>query len=254
MAILEICNLTKRFGDVIAIDSISFPVEEGKVTAILGPSGSGKTVLVKHIVGLMKPTSGKILFKGTEITNLSERDIHSIRKHFSMLLQDGALFDSMTVEENISFPLKMRGGYTKEEIKTKVLEILKSMRLSGFGKRMPSELSGGQKRRVALARALISEPDVLIFDEPTTGLDPITTETVEELLIETRKRRKDITYILITHDPYSAYKIADNIAVLYNGKLVTFGKRDEVFELSKEDKLLFGIFKRANIEFLKRAQ
>ena len=245
-AIISVRNLTKKFGSVVAIENITFDIKRGSITAILGPSGSGKTVLVKHLLGLLKPTSGKVIFDGIDIFGLSEDELYNVRRRFSMLLQDGALFDELTVEGNVAFPLKVR-KVPSDEIKRKVKFYLERVGLSGFEKRKPSELSGGQRRRVALARALVTEPDVVILDEPTTGLDPITTESIEKLILETKKQNPQRTYILITHDPFSACALADWIVVLFKGKLVTWGRKEEILSQIEGNELLWGIFKRANI-------
>lgn len=247
--IISIEKLTKKFGDVVAISDVSFWVETGKMTTIVGPSGSGKSVLVKHILGLLRPTSGKVLYKGINIFDLSDEQLYEVRKNFSLLLQDGALFDSMTVEENVAFPLTLR-KVPKNIIKQKVEFYLESVGLKDFLKRYPSQLSGGQRRRVALARALVTEPEVIILDEPTTGLDPITTENIEYLIMNVKKQKPDTSFVIITHDPFSAFKMADNIAVLFFGKLVLFGPKSIVNELMEKEKLIFDIFKRANISLV----
>ncbi len=247
--ILLIENLTKKFGNVVAISDVSFWVEKGKITTIVGPSGSGKSVLVKHILGLLRPTSGRVLYKGKNIFEMSEKQLYEVRKNFSLLLQDGALFDSMTVEENVAFPLTLR-KIQKNIIKQRVEFYIESVGLKNFLKRYPSQLSGGQRRRVALARALVTEPEIIILDEPTTGLDPITTESIESLILNIKKQKPDTSFIIITHDPFSAFKMADNIAVLFFGKLVLFGPKNIVSELMEKEKLIFDIFKRANISLV----
>jgi len=153
----------------------------------------------------------------------------------------------MTVEENIAFPLKIR-KFPKDEIKRRVEFYLESVGLGGFGKRYPSQLSGGQRRRVALARALVTEPEVIILDEPTTGLDPITTESIEELILSIKRKHKEKTFILITHDPFSAFKLSDNIAVLFFGKLICYGERENIISMMESNRTIFQIFKRANLE------
>ncbi len=250
--IIKIRELTKKFGNITAIENITFDIEKGKVTAILGPSGSGKSVLVKLILGLLIPTSGKILYKERNIFEFNDKEIYSMRQEFSMLLQDGALFDSMSVEDNVAFPLKVRKR-PKNEIKDKVNFYLENVGLGGFGKRYPSELSGGQRRRVALARALVTEPKVIILDEPTTGLDPITTENIETLILRIKEQNPDKTFILITHDPFSAFKLADNIAILFFGKMIFFGHKKRVIDLMEENETIYNIFKRANVKLAEKA-
>lgn len=249
--IIKIRELTKKFGNITAIERITFDIEKGKITAILGPSGSGKSVLVKHILGLLRPTSGEVIYKGKNIFELDEKSLYDIRKEFSMLLQDGALFDSMNVEENVAFPLKVRKK-PKNEIKEKVKFYIENVGLGGLEKRYPSELSGGQRRRVALARALVTEPEVIILDEPTTGLDPITTENIENLILKIKRENPDKTFILITHDAFSAFKLADKIAILFFGKLLFFGDKEKIAELIEKDETIYNIFKRANIKFAQK--
>lgn len=247
--IIVVENLTKKFGEVTAISDVNFWVEAGKITTIVGPSGSGKSVLVKHLLGLLRPTSGTVFYRGIDIFRLDDSQIYEIRKNFSLLLQDGALFDSMTVEENVAFPLTLR-KFPKSIIRERVMFYLENVGLKNFAKRYPSQLSGGQRRRVALARALVTEPEVIILDEPTTGLDPITTENIEALIINVKKQKPETSFIIITHDPFSAFKMADNIAVLFFGKLILFGPREIVKELMEKEKLVFDIFKRANISII----
>lgn len=250
-AVIKIEKLTKKFGDTTAIEDISFPIEKGKITAILGPSGSGKSVLVKHILGLLRPTSGVVKYKERNIFEMTEDELYEMRQNFSMLLQDGALFDSMTTEENVAFPLKVR-KFDREEIRRRVSFYLEHVGLGDFGRRYPSQLSGGQRRRVALARALVTEPEVIILDEPTTGLDPITTENIENLILRIKEENPDKTFVLITHDPYSAFKLADNIAVLYYGKLIDFGEKKEIHSKMDNNRTIYQIFKRANIQLAER--
>lgn len=251
--IIIVENLTKRFDQTVAIENINLWIEKGKTTTIVGPSGSGKSVLVKHLLGLLRPTYGKVIYKGVNIFDLDEDELYEIRKNFSLLLQDGALFDSMTVEENVAFPLEIR-KMPHKVIKEKVYFYLERVGLKDLAKRYPSQLSGGQRRRVALARALVTEPEVIILDEPTTGLDPITTENIEALIMELKKQNEETTFIIITHDPFSAFKMADNISVLFFGKLLLFGPKTQLKELMEKDKLIFDIFKRANISFLEKLE
>ncbi len=197
---------------------------------IVGRSGGGKSVLLKHIMGLIRPDSGEIWIDQEEINRLRERDLYRIRRRFGMLFQEGALFDSMTIGENVAFPLREHRRMTAREIDRVVAEKLALVGLSGVEEKMPSELSGGMRKRAALARAIALEPDILLFDEPTTGLDPIMTASIDQLVIETQKRFQ-LTCVVISHDIQSVFRIAHNIAMLYEGKIIEEGT-PEVFRQS----------------------
>jgi len=227
-AIVEVKNLTKRFGEKLVLDNISLSIEKGKTTVVIGPSGCGKTVLIKHFIVLLRPSDGQVYFKGRRIDNLSERELNEVRTHFGYLFQEGALFDSMTVAENISFPIRQHyrvGSW--HEIEEIVKAKLAMVGLDGFQNSYPAQLSGGQRKRVALARAIALNPEVILYDEPTTGLDPIRSDIINELILKL-ERELGVTTVVVTHDMKSAYKVADRIIMLHNGKVVADGDADHV--------------------------
>jgi phospholipid/cholesterol/gamma-HCH transport system ATP-binding protein len=221
--IIVLKNLTRRFGKNIVLNNISLSIEKGKTTVIIGPSGCGKTVLIKHMIVLLRPNSGEVYFKGQRIDNLEEHELNTIRTHFGFLFQGGALFDSLTVTENIMFPVRQHYKVTNN---TGVDELVKSklamVGLDGFQNYFPAKLSGGQKKRVALARAIALNPDVILYDEPTTGLDPIRSDVINELILKLQKSL-GLTTVVVTHDMTSAYKIADRIIMLHEGKIIADG-------------------------------
>jgi len=226
--IIEVLNLSKRFGRKLVLDNISLSVEKGKTTVIIGPSGCGKTVLIKHFIVLQRPTEGEVYFKGRRVDNLSERNLNEIRTQFGYLFQEGALFDSMTVAENIMFPIrqhvKIRNWREVDEV---VKMKLAMVGLDGFQNYFPARLSGGQRKRAALARAIALNPEVLLYDEPTTGLDPIRSDIINELILKL-KRELGVTTVVVTHDMKSAYKVANRIIMLHNGKIVADGNADHI--------------------------
>ncbi len=224
---IEIRNLKKKINYKSVLKGVNLNIEDGKITVIIGRSGCGKTVLVKHIIGLMKPDSGEILMDGKRIDNLSHKEWNVIRKNFAMLFQGSALFDSMSVFQNLALPLFEHTELPLADIKKKVEEKLSLVGMSGMQEKMPSELSGGMKKRVGLARAIIMEPKYIIYDEPTTGLDPITAETVDNLIIKLKSELK-LTSLVVTHDIQSVYKIADKVAMLHNGMIIFTGSVDEI--------------------------
>ena len=226
--ILEIRNLTKNFGTNLVLDNISLKIEEGKTTVVIGPSGCGKTVLVKHLIVLLRPNSGEVFFKNRRIDNLNENELNKIRTHYGFLFQGGALFDSLSVLENIIFPLRQHCKITNwREVEELVKAKLSMVGLDGFQNYYPSNLSGGQRKRVALARAIALNPEIILYDEPTTGLDPIRSDIISELILKLQ-RELDATTIVVTHDMTSAYKIADRIIMLHNGKIVADGDTDHI--------------------------
>lgn len=224
---IKIINLRKSFGDKKVLDGVDLEIEKGKITVIIGRSGEGKSVLIKHIIGLLKPDSGQILLDDQDITAMSERDFHEVLKRFGMLFQGAALFDSMTVAENVGFALKEHTDMNDEDILKVVTERLRRVGLVNVENMMPSELSGGMKKRVGLARAIVMDPEIVLFDEPTTGLDPIMSDSVADLVLETQRALKT-TYILITHDIPFSYKIADKIAMLHEGRIIEQGTVEDL--------------------------
>jgi phospholipid/cholesterol/gamma-HCH transport system ATP-binding protein len=221
--IIVIKDLTKKFSNNVVLDNISLTIEKGKTTVIIGPSGCGKTVLIKHLIGLLRPSSGEVYFKGQRIDNMSEIELNKVRTRYGFLFQGGALFDSFSVAENITFPIRQHFKVKHwdkfdEFVKTK----LSMVGLEGFQNFYPANLSGGQRKRVALARAIALNPEVILYDEPTTGLDPIRADVINELILKLQ-RELGVTSVVVTHDMTSAYKIADRIIMLHNGKIIADG-------------------------------
>lgn len=225
---LMVKNLTKRFGVNIVLDNISLTIERGKTTVVIGPSGCGKTVLIKHFIVLLRPSEGEIYFKNQRIDELNENELNKIRIHYGYLFQGGALFDSLSVAENILFPIRQH--YEMEdwrEVEELVKIKLAMVGLDGFQNYYPGNLSGGQQKRVALARAIALDPEVILYDEPTTGLDPIRADVINELILKLQ-RELGVTTVVVTHDMTSAYKIADRIIMLHNGKVIADGDSEHI--------------------------
>lgn len=221
-------NLTKRFGPNMVLDSISLTIERGKTTVVIGPSGCGKTVLIKHVIALLRPTLGEVHFNSQRIDNLPEHELNKVRTHFGFLFQGGALFDSLTVAENILFPVRQHYQATDErQLEELAKAKLAMVGLDGFQNYYPASLSGGQKKRVALARAIALSPEVILYDEPTTGLDPIRSDVINELILKLQ-RELGVTSIVVTHDMKSAYKVADRIIMLHNGKVIADGDAEHI--------------------------
>jgi phospholipid/cholesterol/gamma-HCH transport system ATP-binding protein len=225
---IVIKNLTKRFGNKVVLDNISMAVERGKTTVVIGTSGCGKTVLIKHLIVLLRPSSGEVHLKGKRIDNLEEHELNRVRTNYGFLFQGGALFDSLSVSENIIFPVKQHYKTTDrsgldELIKTK----LAMVGLDGFQNFYPANLSGGQKKRVALARAIALNPEVILYDEPTTGLDPIRSDIINELILKLQSGL-GLTSVVVTHDMKSAYKIGDRIIMLHQGRIIADGDADYI--------------------------
>jgi phospholipid/cholesterol/gamma-HCH transport system ATP-binding protein len=224
---IKLVDLHKSFRTQKVLDGLNLDIETGKTTVIIGRSGGGKSVLLKHIIGLMRPDSGEVLIDGTDITRLGDRDMNEIRKKFGMLFQEAALFDSMTVGENVAFPLREHTHMKEEEIRQTVADRLHAVGLTGVQEKMPSELSGGMRKRVGLARAIAMLPQIVLFDEPTTGLDPVMTEAINRLIIETQ-RAFNLTCIVISHDIQSIFTVGHRIAMLYEGKIIADGTPEEL--------------------------
>jgi phospholipid/cholesterol/gamma-HCH transport system ATP-binding protein len=227
MGMIKISNLKKSFGHKRVLDGVDLEIDKGKITVIIGRSGEGKSVLIKHIIGLLRPDDGQIFLEGQELSSMNERDWGEVRKRFGMLFQGAALFDSMTVGENVGFPLKEHTDMADEDIMKIVGDKLRRVGLVGVEHMMPAELSGGMKKRVGLARAIVMDPEIVLFDEPTTGLDPIMSDSIADLVLDTQ-RSLQTTYILITHDIPFTYKIADKIAMLHEGRIIEQGSVEEM--------------------------
>ncbi len=226
---IRISGLSKAFGDKEVLRGISLDVEEGTTFVVLGASGSGKTVLLKHVIGLLKPDAGTVHVDGMEISALSGRALTEARRVFGMVFQGAALFDSMTVFDNVAFPVRERERrIPHDELLARVIE---SLRVVDLGEDVldewPSQLSGGMRKRVSLARALVANPKIVLYDEPTTGLDPITTNSVDSM-IDQAKHRRGVTSMVISHDIASAFRVADRLAVLYDGRIAAQGTPEEV--------------------------
>jgi len=224
---IEIIKINKSFNGQKVLNDLDLNMEPEKITVIIGQSGGGKSVLLKHIIGLIRPDSGQIIIDGIDITNLNDKKLNEVRKKFGMLFQDAALFDSMAVGENVAFPLNEHTRLSKKEISKIVDEKLNLVGLENVTHKMPSELSGGMRKRAGLARAIALDPKIVLFDEPTTGLDPIMRESIDKLIVETQKRTK-ATFVVISHDIESTFTIAHKVAMLYQGKIVAVGTPDEI--------------------------
>ncbi|MBR0289532.1 MAG: ABC transporter ATP-binding protein [Selenomonadaceae bacterium] len=222
---IKIINVTKVFGKKVALNNINLEIGDGETLAIIGGSGSGKSTLLRLMIGLIKPTSGEIWIGNEEISHLNEKEMMRVRLKMGMVFQYSALFDSMTVGDNVAFGLVEHTNYSKEKIQSIVREKLHQVGLEGVENRMPNELSGGMKKRVSLARAIAFGPEIIFYDEPSSGLDPITTNRIDELIIETQ-RALNVTSIVVTHDMVSACRIADRIAMVYNGDLIAVDTPD----------------------------
>jgi ABC-type transporter Mla maintaining outer membrane lipid asymmetry ATPase subunit MlaF len=228
--VVEIQNLHKNFGERPVLRGVSFHVERGKITTLIGGSGSGKTVVSKHILGLFKPTSGDVLVFGESITQLSPDATLNLRRRIGVLFQSGALFDSMTVRENVAFPLReapRTRAPKQEEIDTRVTDVLRRLKVLELSDKLPSAISSGQRKRVGLARAIVTEPEIIIFDEPTTGLDPVMTHTVNDM-IEEAQAEFGVTALVISHDMASTFRISHLIAMIHEGRIVAFGSPEDL--------------------------
>jgi phospholipid/cholesterol/gamma-HCH transport system ATP-binding protein len=225
--IIELRDVHKAFGQQHVLAGLNLSIEAGKTTVVLGPSGSGKSVMLKHIVGLLRPDKGEVHFDGKRIDTLKERELTETRLQIGLVFQMSALFDSMTVHENIEFPLREHTKLTREERHERVREALATVDLPGIEHKLPAQLSGGQRKRVALARAVVLQPRVVLYDEPTTGLDPIRSDGINELILKL-KNTIGVTGIVVTHDLVSARKVADRCVLLLNGKLAADGTYEEL--------------------------
>ena len=226
---IEARNVKKSFGTHRVLNGVTFSIERGESVVIIGASGGGKSILLKHLIGLLQPDEGEVLIDGDPISQKNERELLVVRRKFGMLFQSAALFDSMTVEENVSFVLRREGKKKEADIRKRVAEVLEMVDLGGTQAKMPAELSGGMRKRVGLARAIIYRPEILLYDEPTTGLDPIVADSIDQLILRVVERLK-VTSIVVTHDMRSARRIGQRILMLHQGKIYTSGTPDELFQ------------------------
>ena len=224
---IKLVDIYKSFGRQKVLDGLNLDIEDGKTTVITGGSGGGKSVLLKHIIGLIKPDSGQVIVDDVDIASLNDRDLNEVRKKFGMLFQEAALFDSMNVMENVAFPLREHTRKKEKEIREIVKERLRAVGLTGIEDKMPSELSGGMRKRVGLARAIALHPQIVLFDEPTTGLDPVMTEAINELIVETQEKF-NLTCVVISHDVQSIFTVGHKIAMLYEGRIIEYGTPDKI--------------------------
>ena len=239
---IEIKDLHKKFENNSVLRGVDLEINQGETLAIIGPSGCGKSVLLKHIVGLLQPDRGSISIEGQNINELEETELYEVRKLFGFLFQGAALFDSMTIEENIWLPL-IENDYnlSQNKIDEIVSEKLELVGLPGLQKKKPAELSGGMKKRVGLARALVTNPKYILYDEPTTGLDPIMSDSIDELMVDLNKKVK-ATSIVVTHDMFSVKNVADKVSMMHNGKIYFSGTYDEI--LNSDDSVIQNFVKR----------
>ena len=224
---IEVRKLSKSFGDRPVLREVDLSVEEGRTLVVLGRSGCGKSVVLRHLIGLMQPDSGEVLVDGEDIIGLPERKLITVRRKIGMLFQSAALFDSMSVEGNLAFPLREQGVRDEKEIDARVAEALDMVELAGEQMKMPADLSGGMRKRVGLARTIVGRPRCVLYDEPTTGLDPITSDSINHL-IRRLQRRLGVTSIVVTHDMKTAFHCADRVALLHEGHVHFDGSVDEL--------------------------
>jgi phospholipid/cholesterol/gamma-HCH transport system ATP-binding protein len=224
---IQISDLHKAFGSQKVLNGLNLTVPDGQITAIIGPSGEGKSVLLRHIIGLMQPDSGQIVIDGESIIGIRRSEMNRIREKFGMLFQNAALFDSMNVFENVAFPLQEKTSFSNDEIRTRVQSALEDVGLKNVEQKFTDELSGGMKKRVGLARALLLNPKIILFDEPTTGLDPIIKRAIHQLIRETHEKF-GFTAVIVSHEIPDIFDIAQNVAMLFRGEILQFGTADEI--------------------------
>ncbi|MCF8033541.1 MAG: ABC transporter ATP-binding protein [Desulfarculaceae bacterium] len=231
--IIELVDIHKAFGSQQVLKGVNLNIPRGQTTVIIGRSGGGKSVMLKHMIGLIKPDQGQVLVEGQDIVHMGDHGLNQVRRRFGMLFQDAALFDSMNVRDNVAFPLREHSKLSEGEIKQVVAEKLSMVGLSGVEHKLPSELSGGMRKRVGLARAITLEPEIILFDEPTTGLDPPLSAAINRLIKDTQERL-GITAVVISHDIEGAYEVGHNIAMLYLGEIIAQGSPDEIRDSGSE--------------------
>ncbi len=224
---IQAINLNKSFGEKKVLSDLNLTIESGITSVIIGRSGCGKSVFLKHIIGLLKPDSGQVLIDEKDVTKLSAKELNELRMNFGMLFQGSALFDSLTIYENVGFNLLEHTDLDSQTIGKRVKEALALVGLAGIENLRPAELSGGMRKRVGLARAICMKPKIVLYDEPTTGVDPIMADAINELIIDLQNKL-EVTSIVVTHDMISAYKIGSKISMLYDGKIIQTGTPDEI--------------------------
>ena len=225
--VIEVRELRKRLGGKQVLDGVNLTVPRGSTTTILGLSGCGKSTLVKHIIGLLKPDSGQVLVEGLDVGRATRSELEAIRLKCGMVFQNSALLQSLSVFDNVALPLVEHRVMPRDQIEERVMHVLKLVHLDGFERYLPADLSGGMRKRAGVARAIVNQPDILLYDEPRTGLDPVITNTVNELIIDMREKL-DVTSVVISHDLPSARKTSDQMAILHNGKILQSGTPDEI--------------------------
>ena len=225
---IEVRDLSKSFGGHPVLEDVNLRIQNGESVVIIGRSGGGKSVLLKHLIGLLQPDRGTVLVEGENICGMNERQLIRVREKFGMVFQGAALFDSMTVAENVAFPLQRKGGYTAGEIDRLVARTLDVVGLPGTERKTPAELSGGMRKRVGLARAIIYEPRIILYDEPTTGLDPIVSDSIDKLIMRVNETFK-VTSVVVNHDMRSARRVGQRIILLHQGKIYATGTPDDIF-------------------------
>jgi len=224
---IELINVYKSFGSQTVLNGLNLTVPVGKTTAVIGPSGEGKSVMLKHMIGLLQPDQGDVLVEGASIVGLRRSQLNLVREKFAMVFQNAALFDSMTVYENVAFPLEEKTTLSRSEIEDRVAIALQEVGLKNVNHKYPDELSGGMKKRVGLARALLLQPQVVLFDEPTTGLDPVIRRAIHQLIKETQEKF-GFTAVIVSHDIPDIFEVAHHIAMLYRGEILQFGTPEEI--------------------------
>jgi phospholipid/cholesterol/gamma-HCH transport system ATP-binding protein len=224
---IELYRVTKAFGEQVVLNDLNLVIPTGKITAVIGPSGEGKSVLLRHIIGLLKPDMGRVIVGGDDITHMGRRQLNKVRERFGFLFQNAALFDSMTVFENVAFPLEEKTRLSREEIRDRVHEALEDVGLRDVDEKYPDQLSGGMKKRVGLARALLLKPAIILFDEPTTGLDPIICHAMHRLIKETHQRY-GFTAVIVTHEVPAIFEVCEYVAMLYRGRIQMRGTPEEI--------------------------